>query len=202
MTRITIWETPDNREQYRDVPCEYVYSTPTGTRCGLAAVAHPIHGHDWRIYRDAEQPAREDVVCAEPFCRHSTESHDDIGCKKCYDKAIRVNWHHRFTAAPTTAAEPAKGELTLPKTVTEGSGTVDFSPTDAGVERVQAARPRTSRYLVLADDGKLYGYERSDVLRLHIAEHRANGESPRQIFRLITASLVVTYEPIAEEAIA
>lgn len=98
MTRVTIYETPENREQYAEVRCEYF----DGVRFFDMLL--------WRIYREVEQPAPD-------------------------------------RTAPITAAEPAiKGDPTTPETVTDkGSGAVvSATPTDAGAEREQAARPCTS----------------------------------------------------------
>ena len=49
-------------------------------------------------------------------------------------------------------------------------------------------------FLVEADDGKLYGYTRPDLLRIDLATNRDN--PPRRIFRLDRTSMSTAYEPV------
>jgi hypothetical protein len=49
-------------------------------------------------------------------------------------------------------------------------------------------------FLVEAADGNLYGYERTDLLKIDLASN--TDEPPRRVFRLDRGSLAVAYQPI------
>lgn len=162
MTRITIWETPDNREQYADVACEYeeVSTIPPYT-CGEPLREHgelfEQNGfHPWRIYRDTETaavPERKLPPCGRRECRVSTGIDDGVTagigepdhngffakpCAICEDYfSKRLN----DTAAPTTTAEPA---TEADEYISPDDADVARRGSWADIEREQTVRPRTS----------------------------------------------------------
>ena len=55
------------------------------------------------------------------------------------------------------------------------------------------------RYLVLASDNSLHGYDREDILRCDLATNK--DRPPKQVFRLSETSLTVRYDPIESSEI-
>jgi hypothetical protein len=51
-----------------------------------------------------------------------------------------------------------------------------------------------TRYMVLSEDGSLYGYNNEALLLCHLAIHKDN--PPKQIFRLSDTALAIRYDPI------
>lgn len=67
MSRTVIWETPENAEEFADVPCEFQASAYSDV-CGRlmrehAASVFELPSHAWRIYRD--EPDTQAVVVAD-----------------------------------------------------------------------------------------------------------------------------------------
>ena len=56
------------------------------------------------------------------------------------------------------------------------------------------------RFLVQAEDDRLHGYNREDILQCDLATNRAT--PPKQIFKLDAASLTISYYPIAASEIS
>jgi len=54
------------------------------------------------------------------------------------------------------------------------------------------------KYLVLAQDGNLYGYQREDILLCDIAEHKRDGE-PHQTIFAAQPGFITWYSPITVE---
>lgn len=54
------------------------------------------------------------------------------------------------------------------------------------------------KYLVLGQDGNLYGYQREDILLCDIAEHKRDSE-PHQTIFAAQLGLITWYSPITVE---